>query len=393
MPPIDACNAVAVRTVFLLSLITPVCSMAQTPVSEPPPVEKSSDWHLSAYADLAYLLDFNFPENHLWRSRSTSQRVNELAPNMGFLNLTKEMTTDSRWGMEVGIQGGYDAKTFGFLQDEPRVGGSDTLRHIQRANVSYLAPVGNGLSIQAGLFNSLIGYESFYAKDNANYTRSWIADNTPYMMFGVNARYPVNDRLTIAGFIINGYYHLSRPNDQPSYGTQIVYRPAADVTVTETLYAGPDQSKTAFEFWRFYLNSIVERKTDDFILAFSYDIGTESIANQPGTPRTFVTGGNVVARWRIDGHWAVALRPEFYWDRNGRWTGHEQFLKAVTTTLEYAVPFGWTRTRARLEYRWDESVGAGGGFYKGGDVAPGTPGLTASQHLLIMALLWSFYSP
>ena len=63
---------------------------------------------------------------------------------MGFLNLTKEMTTDSRWGMEVGIQGGYDAKTFGFLQDEPRVGGSDTLRHMQRANVSYLAPVGNG---------------------------------------------------------------------------------------------------------------------------------------------------------------------------------------------------------------------------------------------------------
>jgi hypothetical protein len=43
MPPIDVCNAVAVRTVFLLSLITPVCSMAQTPVSEPPPVEKSSD--------------------------------------------------------------------------------------------------------------------------------------------------------------------------------------------------------------------------------------------------------------------------------------------------------------------------------------------------------------
>ena len=47
---------------------------------------------------------FRRTENHLWRSRTTSQRVNELAPNMGFLNLTKEMTTDSRWGMEVGIR-------------------------------------------------------------------------------------------------------------------------------------------------------------------------------------------------------------------------------------------------------------------------------------------------
>ena len=104
-------------------------------------------------------------------------------------------------------------------------------------------------------------------------------------------------------------------------------------------------------------------------------------------------GGNIVARWSIDAHWAVALRPEFYWDRNGRWTGNEQFVKAMTTTLEYAVPFGWTRTRVRAEYRWDESTGAGGGFFKDGDVAPGTPGLTASQHLLLLALLWNFDSP
>lgn len=144
MPPIDVCNAVAVRTVFLLSLITPVCSMAQTPVSEPPPVEKSSDWHLSAYADLAYLLDFNFPENHLWRSRTTSQRVNELAPNMGFLNLTKEMTTDSRWGMEVGIQGGYDAKTFGFPAGRAAGRGLGYPPAHAAGERVYLAPVGNG---------------------------------------------------------------------------------------------------------------------------------------------------------------------------------------------------------------------------------------------------------
>jgi hypothetical protein len=213
------------------------------------------------------------------------------------------------------------------------------------------------------------------------------------MMFGINARYTVNERLTVAGFIVNGYYHLSHPNDQPSYGAQVVYQPTAQLTVTETLYAGPDQSNTTLEFWRFYLNSIIERKTDDVLLALSYDIGTESIANQPGAPRTFVMGGNIVGRWRIDNHWAVALRPEFYWDRNGRWTGHEQLVKAMTTTLEYAVPFGWTRTRMRAEYRWDESTGAGGGFFKGGDAAPGTPGLTASQHLLLLALLWSFDSP
>jgi len=387
-----------VSWLLLFPLIMPTTpSAADTPTSESSAASSQNEWanwHYSAYVDLAYLLDFNFPENHRWRSRTTSSRFNEFAPNMGFINVRKDATTDSRWGMELGVQGGYDSKDFAFLQNEPKVDGADTLRHVQRANVSYLAPIGNGLAIQAGLFNSLVGYESLYAKDNANYTRSWIADNTPYMMFGINAKYPVNDQITITGFIINGYYHLSHPNDQPSYGAQVAYKPTGRLTVTETLYAGPDQSKTSFEFWRFYLNNIVEWKTtDDLVLALSYDIGTESIANQPGAPRTFVMGGNFVGRWQIHGPWAVALRPEFYWDRNGRWTGNEQFVKAVTTTLEYAVPFGWTNTRMRLEYRWDESTGAGGGFYKGGDVTPGVPGLTASQHLLIMALLWSFDSP
>jgi hypothetical protein len=86
-----------------------------------------------------------------------------------------------------------------------------------------------------------------------------------------------------------------------------------------------------------------------------------------------------LAGWQIAKPWAVALGPEFDGDRNGRWTGNERFVKAVTATLEYNVPYGWTSTRVGLEYRWDESTGANGGFFKGGDVAPGVPGLTASR--------------
>ncbi len=350
-------------------------------------------WHYGAYVDVSYPLNFNFPENHLWRSRGTVPRHNELAPNMALAYVRKDAVTDSRWGMELGVQGGYDSKDFAYLQGEPRVGSADTLRHIHRANVSYLAPIGNGLTITGGLFNSLIGYESLYAKDNVNYTRSWLADNTPYMMFGVAAKYPVSDRLTVSGFIVNSYFHLAHPNDAPSYGAQVQYKPTSRVTLTETVYAGPDQVKTGLDFWRFYVNNILEWKGETLLLALSYDFGTETIANRPGDPRAFVMGGNLVARWQFAEHWAVGLRPEFYWDRHGRWTGSEQFVKAMTTTLEYALPFGWTNTRVRLEHRWDESTGVNGGFFKRGDLAPGVPGLTGSQHLLLLGLLWTFDSP
>ncbi|MBH0190734.1 MAG: outer membrane beta-barrel protein [Nitrospira sp.] len=192
----------------LLAPATAVQGALQEEDTQPATLADSSRlWHYGAYLDVGYAANFNFPDNDLWRSRTTASRHNQPAPNMVLAYVRKDVSEVSRWGMELGVQGGYDSVDFAYLQGEKKVDGADVLRHLHRANASYLAPVGNGLTVTAGLFNSLMGYESLYAKDNANYSRSWIADNTPYMMFGVNAAYPVNDRLTVTGFVINRYYH------------------------------------------------------------------------------------------------------------------------------------------------------------------------------------------
>ena len=362
------------------------------PSAANPTEEATVDWHYGAYVDVGYVGNFNFPDNHLWRHRATAAHHDELSPNMGLAYVRKDAITSSRWGMELGFQGGQDSEEFAFLVDERRVEGSDVLRHLHRANVSYLAPVGKGLTITAGLFNSLMGYESLYAKDNANYTRSWIADNTPYMMFGVNAQYPVSDALTVTAFIVNSYYHLAHPNDHPSYGGRWIWKATPRFTLMQTLYAGPDQTDTSMEFWRLYGNQILEWKGDDVTIAASLDVGTERIASQPGNPRAFVMGGNLVVRWHVAGPWSVALRPEFYWDRNGRWTGAEQFVKAITSTVEYQVPYKWTNTIVRVEHRYDDSTGAGGGFFKSGEIRPGVPGIVPGQHLFLLGVLVSFDS-
>ncbi|HZH48480.1 MAG TPA: hypothetical protein VFD86_01805, partial [Nitrospira sp.] len=83
---------------LFLPLVIPSPVAAQTPTSEgataAPSQNEWANWHYSAYLDVAYLLDFNFPENHRWRSRTTSSRFNEFAPNMGFLNIRKDATAD-----------------------------------------------------------------------------------------------------------------------------------------------------------------------------------------------------------------------------------------------------------------------------------------------------------
>ena len=350
------------------------------------------EWHYGGFVDLGYSLDFNFPENHLFRNRGTTPRVNELDLNMAGAYIRKDATAQSRWGTELLVHGGQDAKEFAFHSNQPKVGSSDQLRHFGRANASYLAPVGNGLTVQAGLFNSLVGYESLYSKDNNHYTRSWIADNSPYLMFGVNASYPFSDQLTGSLYVINSYFHLSHPNDHPSYGGQLAYTPSSRWTLKETIYLGPEQANTSFEFWRLFFDTIVEWKGDDLTIAFENQVGTENLA-VPGSPRTFWTGAILPVRWNFSGPWSVAVRPEFFWDRNGRLTGSEQFIKAVTTTLEYSFPYGWTNLISRLEYRYDESTGVGGGFFKGNEIAPGVVGLTPAQHMLIFGLIWTLDSP
>jgi len=107
-----------------------------------------SDWHYGGFLNLSYAVDFNFPDNHLWWSKSTTRRINEPAPNNGGGYIRKDVSERSRWGMELAAQGGYETDE---LVPEPNSGrdkpvdGADTLRHISRANMSYLAPVGNGL--------------------------------------------------------------------------------------------------------------------------------------------------------------------------------------------------------------------------------------------------------
>lgn len=170
------------RTVYallagtVLSLSSPVSHAANMSSSDP-------GWRYGAYLDLSYAGDFNFPANHRWRSKTTTPRVDELTPNMALAYVRKDASAQSRWGLELGAQGGYDTDA---LVPTPIPGrekplpGADTLRHLSRANLSYLIPAGNKeVTLIAGLFNSFIGYQSIFARDNLNYTRTYMADSAP----------------------------------------------------------------------------------------------------------------------------------------------------------------------------------------------------------------------
>ena len=349
-------------------------------------------WQYGGFVDLAYPLNFNHPENRLFRSRGTAFRTDAVWLNMAAFYVRKRPTEESRWGVELAAHGGKDAEFFGFSATAPNIAGYKFLRQLGPTNVSYLAPVGRGLTLQAGIFPSLIGYDSLYAKDNFNYTRPWGADFTPYLMWGGNASYPFTEKLTATLFVVNGYWHLARANSAPSVGGQIAYKLTPRITLKETTLFGPHQRNTAFEFWRFLTDTIVERKTNKLTFAWEYIFSTEKV-DAPGKPRALMMSWQLPLRWTLNDRWSVALRPEVFWDREGRWTLARQTVKAFTSTLEYRLPLRWTNTNFRLEHHFDNSRGPDGGFFRGRELSSGVVGLTPSQHLLIFATLFTFDSP
>jgi hypothetical protein len=359
--------------------------------AEPQTQRQDPEWFYGGFIDAAYLLDFNHPANDLFRSRGTAYKVDEPILNMLTSYVRKTASEGSRWGMEFTLQGGQDSRIFGFSATAPNLGGSEWLRHLGPTDVSYLAPVGKGLAVQAGIFSSLIGYDSLYAKDNFNYIRPWGADFTPYLMLGVNASYPLTQKLTGTVFVVNGYWHLADANHVPSSGGQLAYKSTGRTTVKEIVLFGPHQSDTSSEFWRFLWDSIVEWKGDRITTAFEYHVGTEKVAI-PGTPRALWMAAQLPVHWTISKRWSATVRPEVYWDRDGRLTGFQQTVKANTTTLEYRIPYRGARAIVRLEHRIDDSRGPGGGFFRGGEVAPGVVGLTPAQNLLILGVILTFDS-
>ena len=391
--PLRRSVMITASLVLLASGLTTHAALAQLPSAEPP--GQSAEWQYGALIDVAYGLNFNFPENHRWRSKETTPRTNELAFNMVRGYLRREPLQGPGWGLELAVQGGYDTEAL-VPEAEPGrdqpLNGADTLRHLSRANVTYLTAIGNGLRFSAGLMQGYINYESFYATNNFNYTRAYLTDYNPNFMLGGTAWYPFTGNLDVAFHIMNGFNYLSHPNNAPSFGLDADWRLTKRTSLAQNFYYGPDQESTSLRFWRFFSDTQLEWRGDNLTLAAIYDFGTEQMAEAVGSPRAFWTSAALFSRYTLRGPWSMAVRPEFFWDRNARMTTFQQFIWAVTTTLEYRQHFGPHMAVFRLEHRYDESTGPEGGFFRRGDIAPGVPGLSREQHVLWLSMLWAYDS-
>jgi hypothetical protein len=343
---------------------------------------KTGRWGFQFYLDGGYAASSTEPANGSWRSKSTTNKPDTPELNLAMAGVGKRARPESRWGFAFGLQTGVD--TEGLVPSADEVSSADTLRHLYRANGSYRFGSGRERTLTFGLINSYIGYESFLALENPNYTRGYLLDVVPYFLVGTEFRLAVHDDLQINFYMVTGWDYLARPNNVPSSGAQVTWRVTPRLALRQNLYYGPDQASTSLDYWRFVSDSIVQWESDRWLVAAALDYVTERQAGVPGQPRHDWTSAAAWVRWQASQRLSLALRPELLDDDDGLATGFRQRIEALTATLKYGLlPKERHELQLALEVRRDRSTGPDGGFFDGPDNR-----LVEYQNLVLFGVTW-----
>jgi hypothetical protein len=279
--------------------------------------------------------------------------------------------------------------------------------------LTYTAPIGSGLNIQAGRFVTLLGAETINTYNNLNFneSKSFIFGfGIPFTHTGIRGNYTFNDYIAFTGGMNNGWDDIAANNYDPSFEGELdlhtkekdvqlllngiwgaqqvnqsssklgaidpvfIYKPGFLKGVTlesEYLFASQNSPLSVFPFVSSNGNSL---------------IGTSTLIHKASWQ-----GFAQYVVWDMNDAIEFALRGEVFRDANGARTGIRQTVWEVTPTVNYKVP-GVTGLLARGEYRHDESDNAKP-FYSGQGFngATGVPFHTYSgQDTLQAALIYAF---
>lgn len=285
---------------------------------------------ISGYAELYYSYDFNRPQNNTKPSFIYNyNRNNEVTVNFAML---KASYNEERIRATIAIAAGTYVNAN--YSSEPGV-----LKNLYEVNAGIKLSRKSNLWIDAGIFGSHLGWESAIGKDNWTLTRSLAAENSPYFETGAKLSYTTaNDKWFLSALILNGWQRIQRVdgNTTPAFGTQVTYKPNANVLLNYSTYVGNDKPDSARQMR--YFNNIygVFQFGKHFTSLVGFDYGLEQ--QQKGSTRmnSWYTS-TVLLKYTPDSKNTIAIRGEYYSDPEGVIvsTGTQNGFKTIGWSINY----------------------------------------------------------
>jgi|SRR3954471_21000248 hypothetical protein len=248
---------------------------------------------------------------------------------------------------------------------------------VKQAYVALRAPVGNGLDLKLGVWDTIIGYEFFESGSNPNYSRSYGYALEPTHHTGLLASYKVSDMFSISGGIANSY--VGPVNDRPLTESKKTYMAAVTVTLPEA--AGPMKNSVisigyvggqagvnspaanVHDSRSYYAGITLNTPLEGLQVGAAWDYRQDAAPGSSPVAGVTLPGVNdayavaIYASYGMD-KWKLNVRADYTQATRGTYyaiptDGGRNELGSLTGTLDYSL---WENVLTRLELRYDRAL-------------------------------------
>ncbi len=119
---------------------------------------------------------------------------------------------------------------------------ADAYRYLDEAYAGYHFNKWYGINVDAGLFMSYIGLNSYYQEENWEYQASFTSDNTPWYFNGLRIQIFPSKFLKVELWGINGWQSYGMFNQLPGAGGNITWMPNENLKLLTNDYWGTDDA-------------------------------------------------------------------------------------------------------------------------------------------------------
>ena len=177
----------------------------------------------SILIDLNYNYSFNNPIDNTVVGSTALARCNEM--QLSALHFGGDFSVDNVRGRFM-TQFGTRSTVIPRNDYSPYRGQYDLAniyRYLSEAYAGYHFNKWYGINVDAGLFMSYIGLNSFYQAENWEYQASFTSDNTPWFFNGIRIQIFPTKNIKIEPWIINGWQSYGQFNSMPGFGGSFTY--------------------------------------------------------------------------------------------------------------------------------------------------------------------------
>ena len=343
-----------------------VVSLASVAYAEEQPMSQVltavSQTTLSGYVDTSAIWKFGTGDAYLpGRAFDGVGKLDGFNFNVAEVTLEKTLG-EEQWagGYRVDMLMGPDAVGYNVAVGNGSTASNNSDFGIKQAYVNLRLPMGTGIDVKMGTFNTILGYEVFESYVNPNYSRSFGWQLEPTQHTGLLASYRFGEAFTLAGGVANT--HMAGINTRAPVESQKTYMASLSIVAPDSwgvlagsgLYAGVMDgfSGNTQDTTSFYVGVQIKTGVEGLSFGAAYDYREDgNNALQPGDNWANAMAGYLT--FRATEHLSFAGRVDYTTGSDGTWynsiEGENQLLSA-TITADYAL---WANVLARFEFRWD----------------------------------------